>query len=94
MVVDEQDGAFGQYVGGDGVGEGEGDVVGGELDVGGADEDVVDVELVWGAVEVEGYAGGGVAGVAVAASKRTIFDDACEGDENVGGNFRPGCRIR
>lgn len=83
VVVDEQDGAFGESVRGDGVGEGEGDVVRGELDVGSTNEDVVNVEVGGSAVEVERHAGGGVAGIAVAASKGAVFDDGGHGDENV-----------
>lgn len=75
MVADEQDGTFGKSGGGYGVFEGEGDVVGRELDVGRADEDVVDVEIGWGAVEVERHAGGWIAGVTVAAFEGAVFDD-------------------
>ncbi len=90
--MNEQDGAFGENVVRDGVVEGEGDLIGGELDVGGTDKDVVDVEVGGSAVEVEGHAGGGVAGVAEAAFKGTVFDDAGEGDEDVGHYFLSECR--
>lgn len=86
--MDEQNGAFGESVGGDGVVEGEGDVVRGELDVGSANEDVVNVEVGGRAVEVERHAGRGVAGIAVAPSKGTVFDDGGHGDENVSGYRR------
>ena len=55
-AVDKEDSASGESDGVKAFGEGELDVVGRELDVGGADEDVVDVEVVGGAVEVEGDA--------------------------------------
>ena len=84
VVVNEQDGAFGENVIRDGAVEGEGDLVGGELDVGGTDKDVVDAEVVGGAVEVEWHTGGGVAGVAEAPFEGTVFDDADKGDEDVG----------
>ncbi len=90
--MNEQDGAFGENVVRDGFVEGEGDLIGGELDVGGTDKDVVDVEVGRGAVDVEGHAGGRVAGVAEAAFEGTIFDDAGEGDEEVGHYCFSECR--
>ena len=74
--MNEQDGAFGEGVDGNGMVEGKGEVIGGELDVGGPNEDMVDVEVGGGAVEVERDAGGGVAGVAVAGFKGAVFYDS------------------
>ena len=88
VVVDEQNGAFGERVGGDGFSEGERDVVRGKHDVGGADEDVINVKIGRGAVEVERYAGGGIVTVAVAAPKRAIFDNGYEGYEDIIGYCR------
>ena len=90
--MNEQDGAFGENVRGDGIVEGERDVVRGELNVGGANEDVVNIEVGGRAVEVERYACGGVAGIAVAASKGAVFDDGDQGDENISGYRRSECR--
>ena len=52
------------------------DVVGRELDVGRADEDVIYVMLVGGSVEVEGHAVRGVACVTEASFERAVFHDA------------------
>ena len=90
MVVDEQDGACGEGGGGDRGGQGEGDVVGGELDVGRPDQDVVDVLVCRGPVEVEGGPGARVLRVAVAAPEGAVFDDAGEGDGDAGGYFGSG----
>lgn len=65
--------------------QGEFDVFGAELDVGATGEDVVDVEGVGGAVEVEGDGVGGVGGVAEAAFEGLVFDDV-EGADGEGGD--------
>ena len=54
--------------------EGEFDVRGGELDIRGFDENMVDVEFGWGTIDVEGHMAGGVGHVAVFGVERTIFD--------------------
>ena len=54
--------------------DGEGDVRGGELDVGGKQEHVVDVEGGMGAVEVERHMAGGIGVVAVFGVKGSVFD--------------------
>ncbi len=51
---------------------------------------MVDVEVGGSAVEVKGYAEGGIASVAVAAFEGAVFDDGYDGDEDVGGNYRSG----
>ena len=93
IVLNEQNGAFGENVGGDLLVQRKRDVVRRELNVGGVNEDVVNVKVGGGTVEVEGHATGWVAGVAVAASERAVFDDSGEGDEDVGGYFRSECRV-
>lgn len=59
------------------------DAVGGKLDVGRCDEDVVDDEVIGGAVEVKGDEGGWVAGVAEAAFEGSVFDDVDDFDGDV-----------
>lgn len=59
------------------------DAVGGKLDVGRRDEDVVNDEVVGGAIKVKGDEGGWVAGVAEAAFEGTVFDDMDDFDGDV-----------
>ena len=73
--------------------EGEFDVRGGELNVGGFDEDVVDVGFGWGAIEVEWHVAGGIGHVTVFGVEWTIFDGVEGGDFDVFGEgfARRGC---
>lgn len=73
---------MGEHVRGDGVGGFDLDV-GGELDVGAADEDMVDVDFVLGAVEVEGHFAGLVGGVEVAGFQGAVFEDGGYGNRDV-----------
>lgn len=98
-AIDAQDRAFGEGVCGEGcwatataLSQVEADVLGGELDVGAAGEDMIDVEILRGAVEVEGDEAGGVGRVAVAAFKGAVLEDGDDCDGGGGGDEGAGLR--
>ena len=61
-------------------------MLGGELDVGAAGEDMIDVEILRGAVEVVGDEAGGVGMVAVTPFKGAILQDGDNCDRRGGGD--------
>lgn len=56
------------------------DVVSRKLDIGRADEDVIDIEFVIRPVEVEGHVVGGVACISKASFQRAVFNNAIHFD--------------
>ena len=55
---------------------------------------MVDAEVGGGTIEVKRHTDGGVAGIAIATFKGTIFDNRSQGYENVGGYRQSECKSK